>query len=86
MLDVCVVDRALHRTCSSLRPARARPMVRRRGPPAFPRRRRRPRPLRLHQDLGAVLPMITKGLQSINLVENSSGTCGIMLLLLGRGP
>ena len=26
------------------------------------------------------------GLQSINLVENSSGMCGVMLLLLGRGP
>jgi hypothetical protein len=26
--------------------------------------------------------MITKGLQSINLVENSSGMCGVMLLLL----
>ena len=25
-----------------------------------------------------VLPMITKGLQSINLVENSSGMCGVM--------
>src|SRR6266511_1436140 len=32
-------------SCSSLRPARARPAVRRRGPPL--------RPLRLHQDLGA---------------------------------
>jgi hypothetical protein len=31
------------------------------------------------------LPVITKGLQS-NLVENSSGMCGVMLLLLGRGP
>src|ERR1700704_2678566 len=30
--------------------------------------------------------MITKGLQSINLVENSSGICGVMLLLLGCGP
>ena len=30
---------------------------------------------------GIVLPMITKGLQSINLVENSSGMCGVMLLL-----
>jgi hypothetical protein len=29
-----------------------------------------------------VLPMITKGLQSINLVENSSGMCGVMLCLL----
>src|SRR6266481_5907705 len=29
--------------------------------------------------------MITKGLQSINLVENSSGMCGVMLLLLGCG-
>jgi len=27
---------------------------------------------------GIVLPMITKGLQSINLVENSSGMCGVM--------
>jgi hypothetical protein len=27
-----------------------------------------------------------KGLQSINLVENSSGMCGVMLLLLGFGP
>jgi len=27
--------------------------------------------------------MITKGRQSINLVENSLGMCGIMLLLLG---
>jgi hypothetical protein len=27
--------------------------------------------------------MITKGRQSINLVENSSGMCGVMLLLLG---
>jgi hypothetical protein len=35
---------------------------------------------------GIVLPMITKGLQSINLVENSSGMCGVMLLLLGCGP
>jgi hypothetical protein len=32
------------------------------------------------------LPMITKGLQSINLVENSSGMYGVMLLLLGCGP
>jgi len=32
-----------------------------------------------------VLPMIMKGLQSINLVENSSGMCGVMLLLLGFG-
>jgi hypothetical protein len=30
--------------------------------------------------------MITKGLQLINLVENSSGMCGVMLLLLGYGP
>jgi hypothetical protein len=29
--------------------------------------------------------MITKGLQSINLVENSSGM-SVMLLLLGCGP
>jgi hypothetical protein len=35
---------------------------------------------------GIVLPMITKGLQSINLVESSSGMCGVMLLLLGCGP
>jgi hypothetical protein len=35
---------------------------------------------------GIVLPMITKGLRSINLVENSSGMCGLMLLLLGCGP
>jgi hypothetical protein len=33
-----------------------------------------------------VLPMITKGLQSINLEETSSGMCGVMLLLLGCGP
>jgi hypothetical protein len=33
-----------------------------------------------------VLPMITKGLQSINLVENSLGRCGVMVLLLGCGP
>jgi hypothetical protein len=32
------------------------------------------------------LPMITKGLRSINLMENSSGMCGVMLLLLGCGP
>ena len=32
-----------------------------------------------------VLPMITKGLLSINLVKNSSGMCGVMLLLLGCG-
>src|SRR5258708_15698129 len=31
------------------------------------------------------LSMITKGLQSINLVENSSEMCGVMLLLLGCG-
>ena len=30
---------------------------------------------------GIVLPMITKGLLSINLVENSSRMCGVMLLL-----
>ncbi len=35
---------------------------------------------------GIVLPMIMKRLQSINLVENSSGMCGVMLLLLGFGP
>src|SRR5436190_23661655 len=35
---------------------------------------------------GTALPMITKGLQWINLVENSSGTCCFMLLLLGCGP
>src|SRR5258708_7640164 len=35
---------------------------------------------------GIVLPMITKRLQSINLVENSSGMCCFMLLLLGCGP
>src|SRR6266478_9186129 len=52
MLDVCVVDKALIRTCSSLRPARARPAFRRRGPRPLPLR---PRPLRLHQDLGAAL-------------------------------
>jgi hypothetical protein len=65
--------------------ARARSAVRRRGPLPLPLR---PRPFRLHQDLGGgiVLPMITKGLQSINLVENSSGMCGVMLLLLGCGP
>src|SRR5207247_3181123 len=34
---------------------------------------------------GIVLPMITKGLLSINLVKNSSGMCGVMLLLLGCG-
>jgi hypothetical protein len=33
---------------------------------------------------GIVLPMITKGLQSINLVENSSGKRGVMVLLLPR--
>jgi hypothetical protein len=32
-----------------------------------------------------LLPMITMGLQSINLVENSSGMCCFMLLLLGCG-
>ena len=32
------------------------------------------------------MPMITKGLQSINPVENSSGVCGVMLLLLECGP
>ena len=31
------------------------------------------------------MPMITKGLLSINLVENSSEMCGVMLLLLGCG-
>jgi hypothetical protein len=30
--------------------------------------------------------MITKGLQSIYLVENSSGMCCFMLMLLGCGP
>jgi hypothetical protein len=30
--------------------------------------------------------MITKGLQSNNLVENSSGMCGVMFLLLGFRP
>jgi hypothetical protein len=30
--------------------------------------------------------MITKGFRSINLLENSSGMCGVMLLLLGCGP
>jgi hypothetical protein len=30
--------------------------------------------------------MITKGLQSINLVETSSGMCGVMLLLLVCDP
>jgi hypothetical protein len=30
--------------------------------------------------------MITNGLQAINLVDNSSGICGVMLLLLGIGP
>src|ERR1700730_1892386 len=30
--------------------------------------------------------MITKGLHAINLAENSSGMCGVMLLLLGCGP
>jgi hypothetical protein len=29
--------------------------------------------------------MIAKRLQSINLVEDSSGMCGVMLLLLRRG-
>jgi len=29
--------------------------------------------------------MITKGLESINLVENSSGMCGVILLLLECG-
>src|ERR1700730_5536196 len=38
------------------------------------------------QAFGIVLPMITKGLQPINLVEDSSGMCGVMLLLLGCGP
>jgi hypothetical protein len=33
-----------------------------------------------------VLPMITKGPQWINLVENSSRMCCFMLLLLGCGP
>ena len=42
-LRLCPILKA---SCSSLRPARARPAVRRRGP-------LRPRPLRLHQDLGA---------------------------------
>src|SRR5882757_2201771 len=42
----------LKASCSSFRPARARPAVRRRGPPLRPLRLR-PRPLRLHQDLGA---------------------------------
>jgi hypothetical protein len=41
-LRLCPILKA---SCSSLRPARARPAVRRRGP--------RPRPLRPHQDLGA---------------------------------
>jgi hypothetical protein len=31
------------------------------------------------------LPMITEGRLSINLVKNSSGMCGVMLLLLGCG-
>jgi hypothetical protein len=30
--------------------------------------------------------MITKGLQSISLVENSSGMCGVILLLLDVDP
>ena len=46
-LRLCPILKA---SCSSLRPARARPAVRRRGPPLRPLR---PRPLRLHQDLGA---------------------------------
>jgi hypothetical protein len=53
MLDVCVVDKVLHRTFSSLRP-----------------------PPRLFLGGGIVLPMITKELRSINLVENSPGMCG----------
>src|SRR5256884_2379786 len=44
-LRLCPILKA---SCSSLRPARARSAVRRRGP-----RPLRPRPLRLHQDLGA---------------------------------
>jgi hypothetical protein len=32
------------------------------------------------------LSMITKALQSINLVEISAGMCCFMLLLLGCGP
>jgi hypothetical protein len=30
--------------------------------------------------------MITKGLQSISLVENSSGMCGVILLFLDVDP
>jgi hypothetical protein len=50
-LRLCPILKA---SCSSLRPARARPAVRRRGPLPLPLRLSlRPRPLRLHQDLGA---------------------------------
>src|SRR3979490_31691 len=50
-LRLCPILKA---SCSSLRPARARPAVRRRGPLPFPLPiPLRPRPLRLHQDLGA---------------------------------
>jgi hypothetical protein len=49
--------------------------------------RSRPRPLLSSSGIsGGIWPMITKGLRSINLVENFSGMCGIMLLLLGCGP